>query len=67
MTTYSGDNYPGHPHHVSVDPKSTSPLQCLINDLAFVLDRQDEIMNKLSGTRQVQWRQQGRKGRTGLR
>jgi hypothetical protein len=45
--TYSGDNYPGHPNHANQAPVAISPIGRSVNDLAYVLNEQDDIMKKL--------------------
>lgn len=46
-STYSGDNYPGHPHHIAADPSPLPPIGRSINDLAHVLNEQDDIIKRL--------------------
>lgn len=46
-STYSGDNYPGHPHHEAKAAQNTTPIGRSINDLAYVLNEQDDIVKKL--------------------
>lgn len=46
-TTYSGDNYPGHPHHEIPKAAPLPPIGRSINDLAYCLNEQDDIILRL--------------------